>query len=64
VARGNLWIQAAGQKIQVRLSIGIASLLTDATTAHELIRCADTALYQAKQEGRNRVVPFVDVQKN
>lgn len=57
-------IQAAGQKIQVRLSIGIASLLTDATTAHELIRCADTALYQAKQEGRNRVVPFVDAQKN
>jgi diguanylate cyclase len=55
-------IQAAGQKIYVGLSIGIASLHTDVTTADELIRRADTALYQAKQEGRNRVVPFAQVQ--
>ncbi|MFZ2308737.1 MAG: diguanylate cyclase [Rhodoferax sp.] len=49
-------IQAAGQTLQVRLSIGVAALEMDATSAHELIRCADTALYQAKQEGRDRVV--------
>lgn len=49
-------IQVAGQALQVRLSIGVAALQMDATGAHELIRCADTALYQAKQEGRDRVV--------
>ena len=36
-------------------SFGVATL-QDAQNAHELLRHADNALYQAKNEGRNRVV--------
>jgi len=54
-------ILVSGQQMAVRLSIGLASLPSDALTAHALIRNADAALYQAKQQGRNRVVSFVQV---
>jgi diguanylate cyclase (GGDEF)-like protein len=37
------------------LSFGIATFPADATTSHELLRAADTALYRAKSEGRDRV---------
>ncbi len=38
------------------LSIGVAAYPQHGTTAEELLREADTALYLAKQAGRNRVV--------
>ena len=45
-------------RLQVTLSIGIASYPEHGKSAEELIRCADRALYRAKSEGRNRVVLF------
>ncbi len=40
--------------VQVSLSFGIATFPDHASTAKELISCADKALYQAKKEGRNQ----------
>lgn len=45
----------AGHAIRITISIGIAESLPDVTMS-ELIRRADTALYEAKDSGRNRVI--------
>ncbi|HVO12724.1 MAG TPA: diguanylate cyclase [Vicinamibacteria bacterium] len=42
----------------ITVSIGVASLPGDAATAHELVDCADRALYAAKAAGRNQVAAF------
>jgi diguanylate cyclase (GGDEF)-like protein len=47
-----------GQRIHLACSIGIADSLGGDDTADELIRRADLALYEAKQQGRDRVVWF------
>ena len=39
----------------VTLSIGVATLSGESTTAQELVMWADTALYDAKRNGRNQV---------
>lgn len=39
--------------LTVTPSIGISLFPHDATTAEALLRCADTAMYHAKEEGRN-----------
>jgi diguanylate cyclase (GGDEF)-like protein len=44
---------AEGRKLSA--SIGLASYPLHATTAEDLIKAADLALYRAKREGRNRV---------
>jgi two-component system cell cycle response regulator len=49
-------IEWQGRAIQVTASFGVTSLpLSQRSTAEALLRLADEALYQAKQQGRNRV---------
>ncbi|SEI37226.1 two-component system, chemotaxis family, CheB/CheR fusion protein [Allopseudospirillum japonicum] len=47
-----------GQKAFVSASIGIAFYPDDATDTANLIKSADTAMYRAKEEGRNRIQLF------
>jgi diguanylate cyclase (GGDEF)-like protein len=47
--------EAAAQE-RVTVSIGLSVFPHEATIASQLIRVADTRLYQAKQTGRNRVI--------
>jgi len=47
-------------KIDVTVSIGIATLSPRLSTSATLIEAADRALYQSKHEGRNRVTPADD----
>jgi diguanylate cyclase (GGDEF)-like protein len=47
--------QFPGVPRTVTISAGIASFPDHGTSREELIRAADTALYAAKQAGRNRV---------
>ena len=42
--------------IKVTISAGVATFPEDAAEAAALIECADQALYEAKEGGRNRVI--------
>lgn len=44
-----------GKKIQVSVSIGVACYPNDGDSAEALIKNADTAMYRAKEKGRNMV---------
>jgi two-component system, cell cycle response regulator len=48
-------------KHHVTISIGIALFPTDSTDPIELVEMADSALYRAKREGRNRVCAYQDL---
>jgi two-component system cell cycle response regulator len=50
-------IQQGARSIPVTISIGIAALRDKADTAAAVLKRADQALYRAKRDGRNRVVP-------
>jgi diguanylate cyclase (GGDEF)-like protein len=64
VARGELLredlkhlsVQHAGQTRRISFSIGISAFPGHGTTAEELVRAADEALYCAREDGRDRVV--------
>jgi diguanylate cyclase (GGDEF)-like protein len=49
---------AAGQPVFVGASIGIALFPQDARGSDELLRCADAAMYHAKQSGRGHLQFF------
>jgi two-component system, cell cycle response regulator len=49
-------IQHGARRVEVTISIGIAGL-SGADDAANVIKRADQALYRAKRDGRNRVVP-------
>jgi len=47
-------VQIDGQAVEVGMSLGLALFPTDGTDPATLMRHADTAMYRAKREGRNR----------
>ncbi len=49
--------QAGRQPIHVTISAGVAELQEEMDSTRSLIELADEALYQAKSDGRNRVIP-------
>jgi diguanylate cyclase (GGDEF)-like protein len=53
-----LKVQIAGIVLQKTISIGIADFPSDSETFWQAVKFADVALYQAKEQGRNRVVRF------
>jgi diguanylate cyclase (GGDEF)-like protein len=48
--------RSAGGGVHLTVSVGIACYPEHATTTAELLRAADTAMYEAKRRGRNRVM--------
>ncbi|HEY7998733.1 MAG TPA: PleD family two-component system response regulator [Pseudolabrys sp.] len=50
-------IQQGARNLDVTISIGIAALGDATDNAAAILKRADTALYRAKRDGRNRVVP-------
>lgn len=51
-----------GKGIGVTVSIGVASVPSDALMKEGLVECADKALYKAKRSGRNMVVTWAETQ--
>ena len=49
---------APGENMQKTISIGIAKFPTDGDSIWKCIKYADTALYSAKNTGRNKIVEF------
>ncbi|MFO0942824.1 MAG: diguanylate cyclase [Pirellulales bacterium] len=47
-----------GQKLEVTVSVGLATSIMDATASKDLFASADEALYTCKREGRNQVRHF------
>ena len=58
VAVENLRIPSNGVILRRTVSIGVANFPGDGDNISEVIKQADLALYQAKEEGRNRVVVY------
>lgn len=55
-------VQHMGRELpQVTVSIGVATFPANGNTPEALMRAAEEALYRAKHEGRNRVVPATPV---
>ncbi|MBF0102134.1 MAG: GGDEF domain-containing protein, partial [Desulfobacterales bacterium] len=56
-------VNVNGIDINVTASFGVASLTVDMNGQEELIKEADLKLYEAKTNGRNQVMPHVDIDK-
>lgn len=48
----------AGHELRATASIGVASYPEDGETPEMLIHCADTAMYQVKEQGKNGVLQY------
>lgn len=48
------------RQLHVAASLGLSHFPTDATRPRELLRCADTALFRAKDTARGRAVRYVE----
>ena len=55
LGRSKLLADADKQPISVTVSAGVAALSADLADGTDLIRLADTRLYEAKESGRNKV---------
>ena len=47
-----------GQNLKVTISVGVSEVAEGVDTVHKLFELADKALYQAKENGRNKVIHF------
>lgn len=56
VASTPIVVATSGEKVQVTISAGLASFPQDGENAEELFALADERMFQAKGQGRNRVV--------
>ena len=54
-------IRESGKELHLSISAGVAQAQEDVLTIDELFRNADTALYLAKEAGRNRVMIFQSI---
>jgi two-component system cell cycle response regulator len=61
VASTPMELPARGEKVQVTISAGLATFPQDGEDAVELYASADLKMFQAKKEGRNRVVASREV---
>ena len=61
IAKTPIAVSTSPTPIYVTISCGVASFPADGTTTKELIHQADIAVYQAKLQGRNRIVSITDV---
>lgn len=46
---------------QVTISIGVATMIDNKVSFDDLLHCADLAMYQAKEQGRNTVVCYQNI---
>ena len=61
IMEGEPWDLGNGTSISMTVSIGIASCPEHADRSQTLLAAADSALYAAKQAGRNRVCNYGDI---
>ncbi|MBI2803062.1 MAG: GGDEF domain-containing protein [Gammaproteobacteria bacterium] len=54
----NTSFDVGGNRVNATVSIGVATYPTDATDVEQLLSVADRALYQAKNDGKNRIRGF------
>ncbi|MCY7398545.1 MAG: EAL domain-containing protein [Sphingomonas bacterium] len=52
-------IDVAGTPVFIGATVGMATFPLDARSVDDLIRCADLALYRAKEEGRGRCTRYI-----
>jgi len=51
-------LRAASLNTSVTVSVGVAAPNSGSAAPEEVVKAADTALYRAKESGRNRVVAY------
>jgi diguanylate cyclase (GGDEF)-like protein len=61
VAGAPMVLGTSAEKVQMTISAGLASFPQDGEDAAELLASADERMFQAKREGRNRVVASSEV---
>lgn len=57
---GEPWFLSNGFEVRIGASVGITIYPDDCSTPEEMLQHADTALYQAKEEGRGRFKYFTE----
>ena len=58
--RNNKFILTEGQKVNVTISVGVATVGINGLEPQEIIEYSDKCLYKAKESGRNQVVSEVE----
>ena len=58
---GKIVFNTTQESFSKSLSIGVSNYPQDSTSIHEVIKFADTALYNAKETGRNKVISYQDL---